>query len=148
MNSWPPKPREHGHAENQVDLVEIRVERLEGGVGVGRQSGPHPEAPDPAEERLGVTDLDVHGERVGAGVAKRFEVATRLRHHEVAVEEQPRMRAQRAHDGRPDGEVGDEVAVHHVDVQPIGRAGDLPDRLGQVAEVGRQHRRGDLDAPG
>ena len=48
---------------------------------------------------------------------------------------------------RPERDVGDEAAVHDVDVDAVaaGRLG-RPDLLGQPAEVGRQQRRGNLNA--
>src|SRR5208283_4959418 len=40
------------------------------------------------------------------------------------------------------------VAVHDVDVQPVGDRCHLAHRLGQIAEVGREHRGGDLQRAG
>ena len=54
------------------------------------------------------------------------------------------MRAQRLHDRRPDGEVGHEVPVHHVDVEEVGLVGHAVDVAPERREVGRQDRRGDL----
>ena len=49
--------------------------------------------------------------------------------------------------GRAEGEVGHEVPVHHVHVDPLGAAGDrLLDLLAQPAEVGAQHARRDPGA--
>ena len=45
--------------------------------------------------------------------------------------------------GGPMRHVRDEVPVHDVDVQPVGRRGHLAHLLGQHAEVGREHRRRD-----
>ena len=90
-----------------------------------------------------ISTCTVH--RVGPGVPERLQVLAGVGHHEVAVEEEPRVPAQRGDHRRPDGEVGHEVGVHDVHVQPVGRAGDLAHRLGEVAEVGREHRRRDLE---
>ncbi len=48
--------------------------------------------------------------------------------------------------GRTDGDVGDEVPVHHVDVDPV-RAGGFSGGhvVGQAAEISRENRRCDLD---
>ena len=59
----------------------------------------------------------------------------------------PECRRSDSHHGRADGQVGHEVAVHDVDVQPVGLGSHLAHRLGQAAEVGRQHRRGDPQHP-
>ena len=53
------------------------------------------------------------------------------------------VRPERLHHPRADGDVGDEMAVHHVDVDPVG-AGlvDRADLLAEPGEVGGQDRRG------
>ena len=55
-----------------------------------------------------------------------------------------RVRPKRLHHRRADGEVGHEMAVHDVDVDPVG-AGlvDRADFLAELGEVGGQDRRGD-----
>ncbi len=45
-------------------------------------------------------------------------IVPRVGHHQVAVEEQTGVSAQRRHHRWADGEVGDEVTVHDVDVEP------------------------------
>ena len=55
-----------------------------------------------------------------------------------------RVRAQRLHHRRADREVGHEMAVHHVDVDPVGAGRvDRAHFLAQPGEVGGQDRRGD-----
>ncbi len=44
-------------------------------------------------------------------------------------------------DHRTDGEVGDEVAVHHVDMEQVGRFGDAIHLGRELSEVGGQDRR-------
>jgi hypothetical protein len=60
------------------------------------------------------------------------------------VERLGRVRAERLHHRRADGEVGHEMAVHHVDVDPVGAG--LVDRahfLAEPGEIGGQDRGGD-----
>jgi len=48
-----------------------------------------------------------------------------------------RVRAERLHHHRSDGEVGDEMPVHHVDVNPVGAGRvDGADLLAQFGEIG------------
>ena len=139
MKLWPAETREHGHAQHEVDLIQIRLDGLERRVGVERKSRPQAEAAHLRDELVGVADLDVHRAAVGPRPCEVGEIAPGIGHHQVAVEEQRRVAAQRGHDRRPDRDVGDEVPVHDVDVQPVGRGRDLADLLGQHAEVRRQH---------
>ena len=47
------------------------------------------------------------------------------------------MLSQRLHHQRADGDVGDEVAVHHVDVDPVAAGGvDRPHLVAELGEVG------------
>ena len=76
---------------------------------------------------------------VGARFAEIVDVLLRLDDHQVTVERQFRQPAQVADDLRSPGEVGNEAAVHRVEMQRVraGRLdhGDLP---GDVGEVGRE----------
>ena len=60
------------------------------------------------------------------------------------VERQRCDLAQRRNHRHTNGDVGNEVPVHHVDVDLIGAAGlDLGDLIGKAREVGGENRRGD-----
>ena len=139
---------EHRHAQHQVDVPEVGLHRLERRVGVEGQARPQAQPAHLRDELVRVADLDVHRAAVGAGVGEVLQVPPGLGHHEVTVEEERRVAAQRRHHGRPDGDIGDEVPVHHVDVEPVGGLRHLPHLLGQQAEVGRQHRRRDAQVTG
>ena len=92
--------------------------------------------------------LLVHGDPGRTRVDEGVEVAVGVLDHEVDVEGQRRGPAQRLHDGRAQGDVGDEVPVHHVHVQDArpaaGGGGHL---LGQAREVGGQDRGGEDHGP-
>ena len=133
-----PETRKHRHAQHQIDQSEVGLDRLERGVRVGGQPDPEAQVAHLPDQGLGLADFDVDGAAVGPGVPERLEIAGRVGDHQVAVEEQVGVLAQRGHHRWADGQVGDEVAVHHVDVQPVGAGLDLADRLGQPPEVRRQ----------
>ena len=88
--------------------------------GLSTRPDAHVARPQLVEQRARVAELDVHDAAVGAGVGEVGEQHAGVVDHEVAVEEQVGVRAQRLHHRRADGEVGHEVAVHHVDVQEVG----------------------------
>ena len=83
----------------------------------------------------------MHDAAVGARIGEAFEQDGRVVDHQMAVEEELGALAERPHDHRTDGEVGDEVAVHHVDVEQVGRVGDAIHLGRELSEVGRQDRR-------
>ena len=80
--------------------------------------------------------------RVGACLDKLIEEKVRRRDHQVRFEGKPRYSPERMDNRRSHREVGNEVAIHDIDVNPIG-AGPL--RLGhllsQMAEICRKEDR-------
>ncbi len=62
----------------------------------------------------------------------------------MAVDRQLAPGKERLDHGQPEGQVGHEVVVHHVDVHPVGGADARNLRL-EVGEVGIQDARCDLD---
>ena len=84
---------------------------------------------------------------VGAGLGEGGEVGIGRADHQVHVERQARVRAQRLQHQRAEAEVGDEMAVHDVQVQPVGAGGlDRLDLVAQAGEVGGQQAGGDGQA--
>ena len=108
-------------------LAEVRLDRRERRLRLERQPGAHAERADLVEQRLRVAELDVDGAAVGAGVGERAQQHPGVVDHQVAVEEQVGVRAQRLHDRRADREVRHVVAVHAVDVEELGGGGDPGD---------------------
>ena len=84
------------------------------------------------------------GDDVRAGLGEGVEERIDRRDHQVDVERLLRVRPERLHHRRADREVGDEMAVHHVDMDPVGAG--LVDRahfLAEPGEIGGEDRRGD-----
>jgi hypothetical protein len=89
-----------------------------------------------------VQRLDVQGDPVGPGLGQRRQQRLGVGHHEVAVEVAAGVGPQGGDHRRAEGEIGDEVPVHEVQVDPVGGLLDQPDLIGELGEVGVQHRRG------
>ncbi len=88
--------------------------------------------------------LWMDADQVGAGVAKSVQIGIGRGDHQMHVERQARMRAQGFDHIRADGDVGHEMAVHHVNMHPVGpRRLDRPHLLAQFGKVGRQDGGGD-----
>ena len=69
------------------------------------------------------------------------------RDHQMDIEWLRGVRPKRLHHGGTDGEVGHEMAVHDVDVDPIGSGLlDLRHLFSEPGEIRREDRRGELHA--
>ena len=133
--------------KHEVHRVEVGLDRFEGRVGVQRETGAQAEAAHLVDQFVGLAHLDVHRAPVRAGIGEVLQVPAGLGHHEVAIEEQRRVTTQRRHHRWSDGQIGHEVTVHDVHVQPIGRGRHLAHLLRQHPEVRREHRRRDPQVP-
>ena len=82
-------------------------------------------------------DLLLDGDHVGAGLGEGGDEGVGILDHQVAVERELGDRADGLDHGRAEGDVGDEVAVHDVDVDD-GAAAALGrgDFVGEMGEVG------------
>ena len=91
----------------------------------------------------------MHGQAVGAGLGEGLEIGIDRRDHQMHVERLFGVRPQRLHHRRADGDVGNEMAVHHIDMDQVG-AGRL-DRLdfrAQPGKIGGQDGGGDQNGTG
>src|SRR6185369_9522654 len=92
-------------------------------------------------------DLDMDGHRVAAGLEELVDELPGVRDHEMRVEGQAGAAPKRLDRLRAEGQVRDEVAVHHVEVDPVGPfALCSGDRMGEVAEIGVEDARRDAGA--
>jgi len=90
--------------------------------------------------------LDVDVDEVRARAREVFEEAVGLHDHQVQVERHLRPLADRLHHRRTDGDVGDELPVHHVDVEHVGpRELDRLHLFSQACEIGGEDGRGDAE---
>ena len=133
------------HHQDEIDQVDDRLDGLDRRARIERHAGLLAERADRLQRAVDVrARLDVHGDDVGAGLGEGLEIGIAGRDHQVHVEHLPGVRAQRLHHVRADGDIRHEVAVHDVDVDPVGAGGiDRAHLLAELGEVGGQDRRGD-----
>ena len=90
-------------------------------------------------------DRDVVASRLGKG----FEIRIARRNHQMGVENLFGVRAHRLDDVGTIGNVGDEMAVHHVEMDPVGAGGiDGAHLFAEFGKVGRQDRRRNHEGTG
>ena len=131
------------HDEEEVDAVEERFDFVDDGGWVdGEADGFFEFANFPDEVvDFGGAEFDVDGHAVGAGFGERFEKNFRARAHEVDVEGNFGLVADDFDDLGAEGNVGDEMAVHDVEVNPVGLGFFDATRFGgEFAEVSSEQR--------
>ena len=75
---------------------------------------------------------------VRPGLGESLDIRFRMFHHQMAVKEQFRHLADLRDDRRAEGQIGHEIAIHDIDVYPVGPAGlDFTDFLSQTGKVCR-----------
>lgn len=86
--------------------------------------------------------LDMHRDDIGACVSKGADILIRMFDHQMDVQDGAclvRQGAKRAHNKRANGDVGYEVSIHHVHVQPFGAGRYSGSTLfTQSGKIGRQ----------
>ena len=88
------------------------------------------------------TRLRMHSDDVRARLGEGLEKGIDRGDHQMDVERLGGVWAQRLHHCRAKGDVGHEMPVHHVDMNPVGTGGiDRAHFLAQAGEVGRKDRR-------
>ena len=135
------------HDQHQVDEVEHVLDGRRRRGRVQRDPRGDAELAHRAEHAMQVHDgLGVDDEAPAAGLDVAGGQQVGCEHHQVRLEGQRRVVAGGGDDVRPEREVGDELAVHHVPLDAVA-AGRLErgDLLAEARQVGRQHGGGDLD---
>ena len=83
------------------------------------------------------TGLRMRRDDIGAGLHEGFKIGVHRRDHQMHVEGLFRVRPQRLHHGRTDGEIGHVMPVHHIDMNPVGaRLVDGANLLAELGEIG------------
>ncbi len=144
MNGWPPNPVCTLMTRSRSISARYGATAANGVCGSNESPTRMPSARISSNNDAWIAELDVHGAPVGAGIGETREQRARVVDHEVAVEEEVGVLAQRLHDRRADREVRHVVPVHAVDVQQVGDVGDARDIGGEVGEIGGEDRGRDL----
>ena len=141
------EPREHSHAQRQIDEREkrfdsfnrqIRVERepdfLSGSANLLNQGA-----------RVGL-DFEMKYESVGARFQKAVEKLSWVFDHQMHFERKSSDRSQALDNCRPHAEIRDEVTIHHIDVNSIGPTMScFKNEFSESGEIRSQNRRCDRD---
>ena len=133
-----------GHEQHHVNVPEDVLEECDGRMGVEGHTDAHAGVTDGVDGAVEVgAGLVVDGHHVGAGVGHLTDEFLRFDDHQVHVRGLVADAAEGVHDREAEGDVGDEDAVHDVDMQPVGlTAIDHLHVAAEVHKVGRKERWG------
>ena len=150
MNDCPEKPGFTDMTNTKSTSGAMASSADAGVAGLMHDARLRPELANERDRAMQMTDgFDVHRHHAGAGGHELLDVAIGLLDHQVHIQRSRGHAPDRPHDRGTDGDVGNEVTVHHVDVDQISAA---PFHRGDVAskgcEVGGENRRRDLDCAG
>ena len=135
------------HDQHEVDQVDDIFDRAHRRAGIEHHAGLLAQRADrlqrPMQMRAG---LGMDGDLVAAGLGEGFEIGIAWRDHQMGVEDLPGVRAHRLDDVGAVGNVGNEMSVHHVEMDPVGASCvDSANLFAEPGEIRRQNRRGDDD---
>src|SRR5215469_4320200 len=136
----------HRHDQHQIQFVEHMIETVERRCRIEHQSGLASavvDKRDGAIDVLGSFEMKADDRRSCLGEV-RHDPVHRL-HHEMHVDRHAGDGLDRLAYQRADGEIGDVMVVHHVEVNQVSAGGDYgADFLAQASEVGGENRRRNL----
>ena len=145
MKAWPPKP-------GLTDITSTRSIRsmtysiaLTGVPGLSDDAGLLAERADRLQRAMQMrTGLGMDRDVIAAGLGEGFEIGIAGRDHQMRVEDLLGVRAHRLDDVGAVGNVGNEMSVHHVEMDPVGAGRiDGADLFAELGEIRRQDRRRD-----
>ena len=143
----PAEARLDRHNEYQVAVIKQGAYHLRVCSRLDRKPGMAAEIAD-AAKHLGVIfgALIVDGDYIRAGLGELLYIPLRLTDHQMYVEDQPALFADRLDDAGSQRDVGDEHTVHDVDVRVVrARLFDLIDFRLQIAEIAGENGGGNFD---
>ncbi len=116
----PTEPGHHRHNEEQVNPVKIRHHRLNRCRRVQGEAAAKPCGPRPRKRIAHVMiRFNMNGDSIGPGGNKAIKIFVRPRHHEMNVQCDRGTGSDSGYKLRPEGDIFDKMAVHHIEVEPI-----------------------------
>lgn len=137
----PAKSRADGHDEEEIDLIKVGEDLIEGRVRIQGQSAAAARFADAGQGAADVMiGFDVDGDVFGSCLDETGKIVVRIRDHEVNVEEQFRAGTHDGHELRSKGNVVDEMPIHDIEMKPVPAAGfGTTAFLRDPAPVGGEH---------
>ena len=140
------KARVHRHQQHHVHLVHDVLERVQANVGIEHQAAL---AAGLADHLQGAVDVGggvrVEGNPAGPGLGEVADQAVHRGHHQVHINRSgDPVFAQGLADHGADGEIGDVVVIHDIEVHHVRACGQHPvDFFAEAGEIRRQDGRCD-----
>ncbi len=133
------------HHQHEVDHVDDVFDRRNRRGRVERDAGLLAEAADRLQRAVQMrTGFRVHRDVIAAGLGEGLQIGVAGRDHQMRVEDLLAVRTHRLDDIGAKGNVGHEMPVHHVEMNPVG-AGRIhgADLFAQPGKIRSQDRRRD-----
>ena len=135
----------HRHDQKRIDLLQVRQHMTDRGRRIDGKPGFFSERTDLPQERhdlLAKFNVDI--DLVCAGFGKRFQQNFGARTHQVNIEKHLRDRPHRFDHLWAKGKIWHKMAVHDVEVQPLGIGfADARGLFSEAAKISRKKRRRD-----
>jgi hypothetical protein len=110
-------------------------------VGVKRNTGAHPEVADSSQGSLEMNaSLHVNRQNIRTGFDEFVEKRVGVRDHQVNIDRETCCTTDRTDNKRTDRDVGDEMSINDIDVNPVRTAlVRRRDFVVQAGEIGRKN---------
>ena len=139
------KARIDRHDKHQIDHVDDIFDGRDRRARIERDAGLLAERADRLQRAMQMgAGFRMHRDVIAAGLGEGLKIGIGWRDHEVRVKDLLAVRADRLDDVGAIGNVGHEMPVHHVEMDPVGaRRVHGADFFAQFGEIRRQDRRRD-----
>src|SRR5580658_1868394 len=136
------------HDQHLVNLGENLFQYGSRGGRVNRDANTFAESPYVLHRAMQVgVAFPMHQKRIRSGLDEFLNIQIRIRDHEVRFEWQSSDSPYRSYNRSSHGDVGNKMAIHHVDVYPISSGTLGVAYLGaESGEIRGEYRRGDFRA--
>ena len=134
-----------GHHKHQIDHVDDVFDGRDRRARIQRDAGLLTKRADCLQRTMQMrSSLGMYRNVIASGFGKSLQIRIARRDHQVRVENLPGVRTHRFDDVRAERNVRHKMAVHHVQVDPVGAGSiDAADFFAQFGEIRSENRRRD-----
>ncbi len=110
----------HRHHKHKIKIVENIVDEVGWSTRIDRHTGLRAKLFDSADRPMQIrTHFLMHRDNVCSRRSKALEITIRILNHEVSIENEIGMTADRADQRGPKRDIRNKMTVHHVEMEPF-----------------------------